>query len=311
MLFNLTVLVIGITTLYAGGELFIRGSSGTAYIFRIKPLIVGLMVTAFATSSPEFFVSLLAAIRESKDLAIGNIVGSCICNIAMVLGIAALIKPIDISASILRRELPILIAVTLGFFIMCLDFKISRLDGVTLILAFILFVIYYIRNAKAEDNKDSTFLKTGKNHSKLTSFFYLIVGLLGLLCGAHLMVGSSVSLARYFGISELAIGLTAVAIGTSLPELATSVVALLHGESDISVGNVIGSNIFNILAIVGVVCIINPIKLNPSIVIISIPLLILYTLALAPILKTGFKISRTEGAFLLVSYGVYLYFTLK
>jgi cation:H+ antiporter len=309
MLSNLALFIAGILVLYIGGEVFIRGSSSTARIFGIKPLIIGLLITAFATSAPEFFVSFLAAARKSQDLAIGNIVGSCICNIGLVLGLAALFRPISVNVSILRRELPILFIVTVGFFLICLDLKITRPEALILLLAFFLFVVYCIKNAKAE-TKDID-IKAGKSLSRPRSFSYLAAGLLGLLLGAHIIVGSAVRLAHHFGISEFVIGLTAVAIGTSLPELATSLVASARGEGDISIGNVIGSNIFNMLAIIGAVCLIRPVTVEPVVVISAIPLLLLYTFALAPILKSGFKISRIEGGLLLASYLIYLYFIFR
>ncbi|NQT95014.1 MAG: calcium/sodium antiporter [Candidatus Omnitrophica bacterium] len=309
MLSNIGQFIAGILILSVGGEFFIRGSSNTARIFGIKPLVVGLVITAFATSSPEFFVSFLATVRGSRELAVGNIVGSCICNIGMALGLAALIRPISINISILRRELPVLFIVTLGFFIICLDFRITRPEALILLVSFLGFIFYYVRSAKAE-SKNITEERPGKI-SRHKAFLYLLVGLAGLLFGANIMVGSSIRLASYFGISELVIGLTVVAIGTSLPELATTVAASIRGESDISIGNVIGSNIFNILGIIGIICLIRPVAIDPNITMISLPLLLLYTLALAPILKTGLKISRLEGGLLLMGYGVYLIFMLR
>lgn len=306
MSLHFILFVSGLIILYVGGELFIRGSSKTARIFGIKPLIIGVVIVAFATSSPEFFVSILAVIRKSQDLAIGNIVGSCIANIGLVLGMAALLRPITIKVSILRRELPILFAVTFIFFAICLDFRISRPEALLLCVSFALFIFYCIKNAKEEKGESTPFGVT-KTPSKPQAFWFLIVGLAGLLLGAHLIVDSSVNLARYFGISEVVIGLTAVAIGTSLPELAASLISSARGECDISIGNVIGSNIFNILGVIGIVCLIRPITVEANILFLSLPLLLLYTLGLAPILKTGLKISRIEGAILLASYSLYLY----
>jgi len=292
-----------------GGDIFIRGSSSIARIFGIRPIIVGVVIVAFATSSPELFVSLLAVIRRSNDLAIGNLVGSSICNIGMVLGLAALARPISVKVSVLRRELPGLFVATFGFAITCLDLQISRLDGLFLLILFIGILIYCIKNSRGET--ETSVYSDKRRTSKALSAGLIIFGLLGLLLGAHLIVGSSIKIARYFNVSELVIGLTAVAIGTSLPELAASLIASIRGESDISVGNVIGSNMFNILAIVGVICLIRPVAVEPSVLMYGIPLLILYTIALAPILKTGLRISRLEGALLFASYCVYLYFVFK
>lgn len=310
MLLHLVLFLCGILILYIGGVSFIKGSSNTARIFGIKPLIVGLVIAAFATSAPEFFVSILATIRKSQSLAIGNIIGSCIANIALVLGLAALARPITVKASLLRRELPILFAVTLIFFAVCLDFRITRPDAFILLILFALFILYCIKNAKEEKGPSEAF-EAAKIYSKPKAFWFLIAGLAGLVLGANFIVGSSINLAKYFGISEVVIGLTAVAIGTSLPELAVSLVAAIRGEGDISIGNVIGSNIFNILAIVGAVCLIRPITVGPDLLFFSLPLLIFYTLGLAPILKKGLRIGRQEGAILLVSYFLYLYFIFR
>lgn len=310
MLSQSLLFILGLVILCCGGELFIKGSSSVARTFGIKPLIVGLLIAAFATSSPEFFVSFLATLRKSSNLAIGNIVGSCIANIGLALGIAALVKPIAIKVSILRRELPILFAVTLLFFAICLDYRISRLEALVLVVCFFLFIFYCIKTAKGEKQAPGE-KEAAKTYSRPKLSLFLVLGLAGLLAGAHFMVESSVKIAMHFGISELVIGLTVVAIGTSLPELATSLIASLRGEGDISVGNVIGSNIFNILAVVGFICLIRPVTVEPSITMLSLPLLVLYTFALAPILKTHLKISRAEGAFLLVSYFSYLYFIFK
>lgn len=309
MLTNLILFLTGVIILYIGGELFIRGSSNTARIFGIKPLVVGVVIVAFATSAPEFFVSLLATIRKSQELAIGNIVGSCICNIAMVLGLSALIKPITVNSSILRRELPILFAVTIGFFLICLDFKISRIEALILIVSFILFIFYCIKNARDEDKAIADADTSPSSKSRF--FLYLAIGLAGLLLGSYMIVGSSIKLARHYGVSEVVIGLSAVAIGTSLPELTASLIAAARGKGDISIGNIIGSNIFNILAIAGIISLIRPVIIEPKIVLIYIPFLLLCNFALAPILRTGFRISRREGALLLASYGVYLYFIFK
>jgi len=318
MFLALVLFIAGIAILCVGGELFVRGSSGTARIFGIKPLVVGLIITAFATSAPEFFVSFFAVMRQSKELAVGNILGSCICNIGLALGLAALVRPIAISKTIIRRELPILFAATIVFFIISLDSYIARQEALVLIIGFIIFLFYYIKSAKQEgegavgdESESLPELKASQSHAKSKSFLLLVLGLAGLLLGANLIVGSSVRLAKHFGISELVVGLTVVAIGTSLPEMVTTLIASAKGESEISVGNVIGSNLFNLLAIIGIVCLVHPVKIEQSISFITMPVLLLFTFALAPILKTGSKISRAEGAFLVIGYGAYLFFILK
>ncbi|MFC1808452.1 calcium/sodium antiporter [Candidatus Omnitrophota bacterium] len=305
MFFQSILLIIGIITLYIGGELFIRGSSKTAYIFGIKPLVVGLVITAFATSCPELFVSILATIRRSQDLAVGNLVGSSICNIGLILGLAAIIRPIGVNASVLKRQLPMLFFGTLIFFIICTDLTIERYEAMVLFGLFLFFTIYSLKSAKSQVDGSGT-AESKKKISRPVAFSLLGGGLIGLLIGAHLIVESATVLARGLGISELVIGLSVVAIGTSLPELAASSVASLKGESDISIGNIIGSNVFNIMGIIGIVCMIRPISIDPDVLIISIPILLVYTAVLVPILRTGFKVSRREGVALVVSYFIYL-----
>ena len=284
--------------------MFIRGSSDTARIFNIRPIIVGVVIIAFATSAPEFCVSFLATIKNSRSLAIGNIVGSCICNLGMVLGISALIRPINVNLSILRREIPILLIATVALFFACVDCRISRFEAGLFLVSFFLFIYYCIRNAKRETCAPT--LIRGRPFSKVKPFFYLAIGLTGLLSGAYVAVNSATILARSFGISELVIGLTILAIGTSLPELVASVIASRRGEGEISIGNVIGSNLFNILGIIGLVCIIRPIAIDKSVIMLSLPLLLVYTFMLVPVIKSRSRIGRLEGGALLLSYLAYL-----
>lgn len=309
MLIQILLFIIGIALLYAGGMVFIRGSSDTARIFSIRPIIIGVVVVAFATSAPEFFVSILATIKKSQSLAMGNIIGSCICNIGMVLGISAIIKPIKVESLILRREIPILLIVTFLLFGLSLDFFISRAESCFLLICFTAFIIYCIKNAKK--NHDDMGQSENDKKSRVLAFIFLISGLAGLLGGAYIVVNSAVVLARYLGVSELIIGLTVVAIGTSLPELFASVSAAKQAEGDISVGNVVGSNIFNTLAIVGVIGVINPITIDPGIFLLSFPVLLLYTIVLVPIIKTSYTINRKEGMALLSGYLLYLWGVLK
>jgi len=309
MLIQAIIFLIGIFLLYISGVLFIRGSSDTARIFNIRPIIVGVLVVAFATSAPEFCVSFLAAIKNSRSLAIGNIVGSCICNLGMVLGLSALIKPIKVDVSILRREIPILLVVTAALLLICIDYRISRFEAGLLFVGFFSFIYYCIRNAKRE-TRDFVSLPD-KPLSKIKPFTYLAIGLTGLLSGAYIVVNSAIVLARHFGISELVIGLTIVAIGTSLPELVASLIASRRGEGDISIGNVIGSNLFNILGIMGLICLIRPVAIDRSVIVLSLPLLLIYTFVLVPIVRSGSRISRAEGAVLFLSYLGYLYLLFK
>jgi cation:H+ antiporter len=305
MLIQILIFILGITVLYAGGMLFIRGSSDIARISHIRPFIIGVFVVAFATSAPEFFVSALAAMKKNQSLAVGNIIGSCICNIGMVLGVSAIIRPIKVEGMMLLREIPMLLIMTLILFIMGIDLSISRGESFFLLICFVAFIIYCIKNAGMVNN--DTGGHTACRNSKAPAFILLVSGIAGLLGGAYIVVNSAVVMARYLGISHLIVGLTIVAIGTSLPELCTSAVAAKRGEGDISLGNVIGSNIFNMLAILGAVGILSPIAVDPGILSLNLPVLLLYTIILVPIIKTGYTINRKEGVALLLGYAVYLW----
>jgi cation:H+ antiporter len=309
MFMQILLFILGIAVLYAGGMVFIRGASNAAYIFNIRPIIIGVVVVAFATSAPEFCVSVLAAIKRNQPLAIGNIIGSCICNITMVLGVSAIVKPIKVQGLMLRREIPILLIATIALFVFSIDANINRIEAFFLLGLFVAFVLYCIKNAR-NIQKDKGFSNKDKI-SRPSAFALLLSGLIGLLGGAYIVVNSAVVLARYIGVSELVIGLTLVAVGTSLPELFASISAAKQGEGDIAIGNVIGSNIFNILAIGGVVGIISPIALDSSVIHFSFPVLLLFTIILVPIIKTGYTISRKEGIVLLFGYFLYLWGMLK
>lgn len=309
MLIQLIIFLSGIAVLYTGGVLFIRGSSNTARIFRIRPLIIGTVIIAFATSAPEFCVSILAVIRQSRTLAIGNIVGSCICNIGMVLGLSALIRPVRVGSSVLRREMPILLAATIMLFLACIDLKIDRFEAGIFIIGFFLFISYSIRNAKKAG--DASPPSNRQPVSKTMPLVYLGIGLTGLLAGAYIVVNAAVNLAGYLGISELVIGLSVVAVGTSLPELFVSAIASWKAEGDISIGNVIGSNLFNILCIIGIVCLIRPVFIDRSVLMLSMPFLLVYVFVLVPIIRTDYRISRVEGMLLFASYLFYLNMLLK
>ncbi|UCH12339.1 MAG: calcium/sodium antiporter [Candidatus Omnitrophota bacterium] len=300
---NTLLFIIGLILLYAGGEVFIKGSTSIAYLFGLRPLIVAATVAAFATSAPEFVVCLTAAVRNSRNLALGNIIGSCIANIALILGICSLIRPINIERSLLRKELPILIVVSVSFFLICLNLYISKAEAFLLLFGFCLFIYYCVKNAKQEKNA----LIESRYQSKLKSFVFIGLATLLLVSGSNLLVKSAVALANYFGISQLVIGLTIVAVGTSLPELSVSAVASARGKHETAIGNVIGSNIFNILLIIGAICLVRPIFISPATIRFEIPLMVAYSILLLPLLRTGFKLSRLEGFILLLSYAVYIW----
>lgn len=304
MIFNILQFIFGLALLYIGGETFIKGSTSVAQLFRIKPLIVAATVAAFATSAPELFVCLAAVAKGSEGLALGNIIGSCIANIALILGIASLIRPIKIERSLLRKELPILIASAFLLLFICLDLYISKIEALVLLFAFCLFIYYCIKNAKEEKGPQEELPPTA---SKLKSTIFIILATFLLVLGSHLLVKSAITIAGYMGVSQLVIGLTIVAFGTSLPELSVSAAASLRGKHETSIGNIIGSNVFNMLLIVGAVCLIRPISVSLVTIKFELPLMVAYSVLLLPLFRTGYELSRKKGLLLLISYVAYIW----
>jgi cation:H+ antiporter len=307
------MLLLASALLYFGADGLVGGSARIAFKMGIKPLIVGLTIVAFGTSSPELVVSVNANLAGSGDITLGNVIGSNICNIGLIVGITALIKPINVSLQIVRKDIIIMCGVTVLPILMLIDGQIGRIEGVILILLLIVYLWYNIfivskqGNPEADTEIDSI---VKKSKPLWMNIAFIIGGLALLIFGANLFVDNAVEIARYFNISESVIGLTIVAIGTSLPELATSVVASIKGESDISLGNIVGSNIFNILAILGIASVINPISFG-SITYIDLSIMMMFAVVLLPLARTGFVIDRKEGLILLLLYVGYIYILLR
>lgn len=306
---HILLFILGVVLLYLGGEGLVRGSSRLARNLGINTIVIGLTLVAFGTSTPEFVVSLFAAFKGSSDLVVGNIVGSNISNIGLILGISALICPIMVQMKILKTEVPIMIIVSLVMMLTAFNLRIGFYEGILLFATTVAFVIYTYYSALEEPSEIETEFKEfiGTNNSNNRNIFFIVVGLLGLIIGARLVVNSAIFIASAFGISELVIGISVVAIGTSLPELSTSIVAAYRKEHDIVVGNIIGSNIFNI-GILGFVSIIHPINVNSGVLKYELPVMILFALSVIPIMKTGFKVSRLEGILLLLFYLLFVIF---
>jgi len=305
-------LIIGLILLFIGAEGLIRGSSALALKIGITPLVVGLTVVAFGTSTPELVVSLKAALIGNSSITLGNVVGSNIANIALILGIAALIRPLDVHATVIRKEIPILIAFTILMILLLLDGEVGFIDGLIFVVAIISYTIINITLARKEKNAEveNQFKDGLKNKFNVPLSIIMIVAGLGLLIlGANLFVNGAISIAKSIGVSDAIIGLTIVAIGTSLPELITSIVASYKNESDIAVGNVVGSNIFNILGILGITALIITVNAE-GINFIDYGVMFFASIILLPLSKTGFKISRFEGAFLVAGYIAYIYYLL-
>ena len=305
-------LVGGLVTLFIGAEGLIRGSSNLAIKIGITPLVVGLTVVAFGTSTPELVVSLKAALLGNSSISLGNVVGSNIANIALILGVAAIIKPLDVHANVIMREIPIMILITVLFLFLLIDGELGFIDGLIFVIGLVIYLIVNVLLARKEKNPevDSEFKEGLKSKLGVPVSIVLMVAGLGLLIlGANLFVQSAVAIAKMFNVSDAIIGLTIVAIGTSLPELITSIVASYKKEADIAIGNVVGSNIFNILGILGITALIIPIS-SVGLGYVDLGVMLFTAIILFPLSRTGFSISRFEGAILLVGYAGYIFYLL-
>ncbi len=308
-------LTAGLVLLVAGAELLVRGASRLAAQFGIPPLIIGLTVVAFGTSAPETAVSVQAAINGSGDLAIGNVIGSNIANVLLILGLTALVAPIIVSRQLIRLDVPIMIGASLLTLALAWDGQLSRGDGAILFASVLAYTAFLIANgqrqqsAAADDefNKEFGLQTVSKRYARSVNSGFFIAGLALLVGGSNLLVEGAVSLARALGLTELVIGLTVVAIGTSLPELATSMTAAFKGERDIAVGNIVGSNIFNLLCVLGLSALVSPdpIQVARNALQFDFPVMIAVTIACLPIFFTGYLIERWEGGLFVAYYAIY------
>ena len=309
-------LIAGLVLLVVGAEVLVRGAARLAAQFGIPPLVIGLTVVAFGTSAPETAVSVQAAFNNSGDLAIGNVIGSNIANVLLILGITALIAPLIVSRQLIRLDVPIMIGASFVVFGLAWDGSLSRLDGALLfagVIAYTAFLIISSRRAGKASEEDDEFAKefglheAPKPYAWVINLGLLIAGLVLLVGGSNLLVEGAVTLARALGLSELVIGLTVIAIGTSLPELATSVIAAYKGERDIAVGNIVGSNIFNLLCVLGLASLVSPtaISVSPTALAFDFPVMIAVAVACLPIFFAGYRINRWEGLLFVAYYAAY------
>jgi cation:H+ antiporter len=296
--------VFGVALLIGGAELLVRGASNLAARFGISKLIIGLTVVSLGTSAPEFAVSLQAGFNGQTDILLGNIIGSNIANILLVLGLIAMITPIRIEKKLIRIDVPIMITVSALLFFMVMNGSLERWQSILLGLLLIVYMWFLARENRVHIDND---IIKDKAPTWLQAIF-VIAGLVLLVAGARFLVNSAVTIAEFLGVSELVIGLTVVAIGTSLPEVATSVVAALRGEAEIAVGNVVGSNIFNILFVLGIAGAIIPedLPVHSSLIHFDIPFMLAATFACLPIFFTGYKISRKEGILFFSYFIIYI-----
>ena len=298
------LLIGGLIILTIGAELLVRGASALALRLGLTPLVIGLTVIAFGTSAPELVVSALAAQKGAPAIAVGNVIGSNLCNLGFILGFCALIRPLIASHSVIRREVPVMIGATLLATILLLNRYISVGEGLALLTLLIVLVTRTVHQARQEADQNYETAELKNAPGVILAIILTIVGLALLLGGSNLFVDGAVNIARQLGWSEKLIGLTIVAIGTSLPELATSVVAVIKGQNDVAIGNVVGSCVFNILGILGVTGVLGGAYV-PELSLIDLGVLVGVTVAVFPLVRSGGRISRIEGGGLLLTYFAY------
>jgi cation:H+ antiporter len=292
----------GLVGLFLGGEALLRGAVGVAQAARLSPLVIGLTVVGFGTSTPELLVSLKAALDGAPDIALGNIVGSNIANILLILGISALVWPITVADKALRRDGLVMLGAAVALFAVVAFGSLGRVTGIALVLALITYLWIALRQPRPDADMAVT-----PDRPLWASGLWVALGLVGLMLGAKYLVDGAVIMARDFGVSEAFIGLTIVAVGTSLPELATSLVAALRKQSDIALGNIIGSNIFNILGILGVTAAITPIAAAPRFAQFDLPVMVGVSIVFALVLWRGGRIGHVAGLLCLAAYAVYIW----
>ena len=301
MVLDVLLIVIGVTMVLLGADRLTEGASALARRMNVPEIIIGLTIVAAGTSAPELFVSLVSALKGTAGLAVGNVVGSNTMNAMLIVGCAAMVAPMTISRSTVKKDIPFSVVASLLLILIAADSFLGRWDGIILLMGFTVFMVYTLRQAKVDS---ATEVQT-ETSPVWRNIVYLLGGLLGLVVGSNLFVDSASNVALSLGISEGVVGLTVVAGGTSLPELATSVVAARKGQSAIAIGNVIGSNVFNILMILGLTATISPLQIegittiDMAVMLVSVALVWLFSF-------TKFTVERWEGALLVIGYLVYL-----
>jgi cation:H+ antiporter len=315
MTITILVLLAGLALLIASGDFLVRGASSLALRFHISTLVVGLTVVAFGTSAPELFVSVRAALEGTPDIATGNVVGSNICNLALVLGITSLISPIKVHRDSLRIDWPVTMGASLLLFGLMFGGEISFWEGILFVGLLIIYIVFLIRKSRKEYMSNQALKEVieiaAPSKSLWKDLLFLALGIAGLYFGSEWFVGSARELAGYLGVTERVISITVVALGTSLPELVTSVIASFKKESDLAVGNLLGSNIFNIFSILGFTSIIKEIAVNDTILRVDMLWMLAITLLVLPMMISKRVITRAEGGMLLFVYCVYTYLVIS
>lgn len=309
------LLIGGLITLIIAGEALVRGAVGIALKFKIPTMVIGMTIVSFGTSAPELLVSLKAAIEGHPELAIGNVLGSNVANIALVLGITAMVLPIAVKRSTAKIDWTIMMVATLLFYLFTLDNIITWYEGLIFVLGLIAFNVYMFKSVA--NNKDKSELEVDldvdvtKQKNIFVQFLLILVGCIGLAYGASWLLDGAIQIASDFGVSEHIIAVTIVAFGTSVPELITSVIAALKKETDISVGNLIGSNIFNILGVLGITSLVKEIPVSLQVTNVDIYWVMAISFLVLPLMIINYRINRFRGFLLFVSYGVYIYFVVS
>ena len=314
MIGSLALLLAGLVCLFFGGNWLVRGASNLALSFGVSVLIIALTFVSIGTSMPELVVSVQAALAGKSDLAIGNVIGSNIANIGLILGATGLIAPLSVQAILVRREIPVMIFFSLVAFALTLDGGLDRLDGALLLLAFVGFNAVFFRLAKRERGERERIAadldeQPAESSGRARDFGVLLLGILALVLGSRMMVEGAVNLARMIGISELVIAVTLVAFGTSLPELAASLSAAYHGETDLAIGNVVGSNIANLLLILGMTAFVRPISVQRAESLLEFLVMIAFAVLLLPALRRQ-VLGRLPSALLLGAYIVFIVYSI-
>lgn len=311
------LLIVGLATLIFGGDALVKGAVGIALKFDVSALVIGMTVVAFGTSMPELLVSVKAALDNHPEIAIGNVVGSNIANIAFVLGLTTMILPIPVKFSTVRVDWPIMMVSSVIFYLFILNGVINWWEGLIYSIGIIAFTVFTIKNSSSnqkqieEIQEDELEMVEKKSYGLLKSIFFVVLGVVALTFGASWLLDGAVQIAKNYGLSEHIIGVTIVAFGTSVPELVTSVVAAFKKETDISVGNLIGSNIFNLLAVLGFTALIKEIPVSEQVITNDVFWMMGIAVLLLPLMYYKYNINRIKGLILFVSYFVYLFFVLK
>ncbi|MFP9191845.1 calcium/sodium antiporter [Natronosalvus vescus] len=299
-------LVLGVLSLFAGAELLVKGAGRLALGFGLRAATVGVTVVAFATTAPELFVAMLGALEVSADVGLGTIVGSNIANIGLVLGISALIRPLTISDTVMRRHVPFMLFTALLLPVVAIDGRIGRLEGGFFLVVLAVFSGYLLYYAKTQPAPVSTKVDATKAVSTRDVGF-VVGGLLALLVGSRWLVSGGSSLLLAMDVPEFVVGVTVLALGTSLPELAASAVGAARGETGFTIGNVIGSNIYNIVAVLGILAVAVPVTVSPSTLRFELPLVLGFTLLLVGMMGYGRRLTRADGAILVGCYAVFIW----